>query len=855
MNYQEFIEQKRIKVVPSGFDVPELEINPMMFQFQKDLTRWALRRGKAALFLECGFGKGQPYGSQILTPDGWINIEHLTTNHEVISSDGKSYPVTGVYPKQEIDTYEFFFSDRTSFIVDIDHLHIVRTNNERYRGKPWRVMSTRELVECGNLRYGKDGKSRNYDIPVVRPIEFSKKELPIDPYVMGVLLGDGCLCNGISISNPDNEIIERVIRNLTEDVTLNKSDRCDWNLVTGKVGNKKHWFRQKLHDMGLLGKLSNSKFIPRQYLFSNVSDRLELLRGLMDTDGYIENSCEYSTASHKLADDMMFLLRSLGGIPTRSLKEKPHYRDKDGNKIICQPSHRITFSLKTFNPFHLSRKAKKWNSNPRDNGRWIDRIEYSGKQKTVCISVDSPDNSYATEHMIVTHNTFCQLEWGKHIYEDTGKNVLIFAPLAVSAQTKREGEKFGINVNICKDGEDVRPGINITNYERLHHFDPDDFVGIVLDESSILKGQFGKIRKEITRFASNIPFRLACSATPAPNDWIELINHAEFFSIMTESEIKALFFTQDGNSSNKFRLKRYAEVDFWKWVAEWAIAMRMPSDLGYENGEFILPELRMHQHTVELQNFSTGMLFTVEAKTLTEQRAAAKASLDERVEMCADLVNNSSEPWIVWCNMNYESEALTKAIPDAVEIAGKHDSDYKESAMMGFTDGTHRVIVTKPSLAGFGMNWQHCSNMAYVGLSHSFEQFYQSVRRSWRFGQQRPVDVHIITSNAEGAVVSNIQRKEKQAGEMFDEIVRHMSPHANIGGSSSIRNEMAYDDNLLMEVPIWVKSYPESPLPVSVVGEFLYSESETMWELPVGWKDALKVNSGNIQIELPEWIQ
>lgn len=387
-----------------------------------------------------------------------------------------------------------------------------------------------------------------------------------------------------------------------------------------------------------------------------------------------------------------------------------------------------------------------------------------------------------------------QLEWSKHVVAHTDGNVLILAPLAVSQQTVREGQKFGIQAHICKTGTDVQPGINITNYDRLHHFSPDDFAGIVLDESSILKAQFGMMRHEITDFASAIPFRLAASATPAPNDLIELINHAEFFGIMTEAEIKALFFTQDGNSSNTFRLRRHAEQAFWKWMASWAVALRRPSDLGYDDNDFILPSCNVHQVTVDLEAFQTGMLFAVEAVGLDEQRKARKASLGDRVQAAAELVNGNDEPWLVWCDLNDESAALAKAIPGAVEVVGSDSREYKEDAMLGFADGRYRVLVSKPSICGWGMNFQHCANVAFVGLSHSYEQYYQAVRRSWRFGQKRKVNVYVITSTADGSVVQNIERKEQQAMNMFENIVHHMSVNTDLAATK--REEMPYREDV-----------------------------------------------------------
>lgn len=389
-----------------------------------------------------------------------------------------------------------------------------------------------------------------------------------------------------------------------------------------------------------------------------------------------------------------------------------------------------------------------------------------------------------------------QLEWAHQVHQYTGRDVLILAPLAVSQQTVREGEKFGITVHPCKTGRDVQPGVNISNYERLHHFAPAAFGGIVLDESSILKAQFGLMRHEITEFGRAIPYRLAASATPAPNDLVELINHAEFFGIMTEAEIKALFFTQDGNSSNTFRLKRHAEQDFWRWMASWSVALRRPSDLGYADDGFILPPCHVHQVNVDLDSFQAGMLFAVEAVGLEEQRAARRASLATRVAAAAELVNNSGEPWLVWCDLNDESVALAKAIPGAVEVVGSDSAEFKTAAMMGFSAGEHRVLVSKPSICGWGMNWQHCANVVFVGLSHSYEAYYQAVRRSWRFGQKRPVNVYVITSTAEGAVVANIERKEQQAMEMFDNIVQHMAVNTDLG-AQTVREEMAYREDMV----------------------------------------------------------
>lgn len=371
--------------------------------------------------------------------------------------------------------------------------------------------------------------------------------------------------------------------------------------------------------------------------------------------------------------------------------------------------------------------------------------------------------------------TFIQLEWARQI----PGNVLILAPLAVAEQTVREGIKLGMAVTHAHDQSECKPGVNVTNYERLHLFDCSKFAGLVLDESSILKNYSGATRKQLQDFAQDIRFKLACTATPAPNDLIEIINHAEFINVMSGKEIIALFFKQDGNTTHAWRLKGHAREPFYKWLAQWAVALRKPSDLGYEDNGFVLPPLRVH-HVVVDGATQDGYLFPMLASTLDERRASRRASLGQRVQITADLVNGTKEPFIVWCDLNSESESLRKAIPGAVEVKGSDSIEHKEQALRGFSAGEFRVLITKPSIAGHGMNWQHCAHVAFVGLSDSYEQYYQAVRRCWRFGQKREVNAYVVTASSEGAVVANIERKEAQAQAMMASIVAEMSIYETI---------------------------------------------------------------------------
>lgn len=335
-----------------------------------------------------------------------------------------------------------------------------------------------------------------------------------------------------------------------------------------------------------------------------------------------------------------------------------------------------------------------------------------------------------------------QLEWARHV---PGR-VLIVAPLAVANQTIHEAEKFGIdNIEYLPEGELI-DGNGITNYERLEKFDSSNYTGIVLDESSILKSYTGKIRNDIIERFGRIPYRLAATATPAPNDFMELGNHAEFVGAMSRTEMLPMFFVHDGGETQKWRLKGHAETEFWRWVASWAVMLRKPSDLGYEDRKFILPRIDVQQIDVETNEAQDGFLFPVEAQTLQERQQARRSTIADRAKVTAELVNESSEQWLVWCDRNDEADALKKAIPDAVEVRGSDTPEHKISAAERFRSGDIRVLVSKPSMFGYGLNFQNCHNVAFVGLSDSYEQYYQAVRRVWRFGQEKPVNVKIIVS-------------------------------------------------------------------------------------------------------------
>ena len=377
--------------------------------------------------------------------------------------------------------------------------------------------------------------------------------------------------------------------------------------------------------------------------------------------------------------------------------------------------------------------------------------------------------------------TAIQLEWASGVAEHTGEPVLLLAPLAVSHQTVMESLKFNIpNVHIVQDQNQIKHGVNITNYEKIHKFNAESFSGVVLDESSILKGLDSKTRELLTTSFTHTPYKLACSATPAPNDFMELGSHSEFLNIMSRAEMLAMFFTHDGGNTSKWRLNGHSRHKFWAWVASWAVVVRAPSDIGYPDDGYILPPCEITTEIVEMER-DEGALFAIEAVSLNDQRASKRKSLADRVSKCAEMVNSNNDQWIVWCELNDESTALKNAIPEAVEVRGSDTNEHKESALIGFSEGIHRVIVTKPSIAGHGMNWQNCHKIAFCGLSHSYEQFYQAIRRCWRFGQQHPVNVHVVIGEKERPILDNVSRKEKDAEKLWEGVVAVMQ-----GGVSDV---------------------------------------------------------------------
>lgn len=407
-----------------------------------------------------------------------------------------------------------------------------------------------------------------------------------------------------------------------------------------------------------------------------------------------------------------------------------------------------------------------------------------------------------------TGKSLMELVWAENVVRHTNGRVLFLTPIAVGAQMVREGEKFGVGVTRTREGAGLGgAGIYVTNYEQLHHYDPGDFAGVVCDESSILKSFEGVTRTQVTEFLRRLRYRALFTATAAPNDFFELGTSSEALGYLGHTDMLNRFFRNDrgnadthrawgvGGGATQWRFKGHAEVPFWRWVCSWARALRRPSDLGFDDGRFVLPRLVEREHIVKASQLREGMLFAMAASGLAERREERRRTLRERCERAAALVADTGRPAVCWANLNDEADLLERLVPGAIQVSGRDDDRAKEEKFEAFTRGEARVLVTKPAIGAWGMNWQHCAHMTTFA-SDSFEQDYQCIRRFWRFGQSREVVVDRVVSDGEGSVLANLRRKAEQADLMFDALVRHMRD-----GMEVARDEV-FDQPV--EVPSWL---------------------------------------------------
>ena len=757
--YAAFLATKAVRAKERGLTkIPDLA--PHLFPFQRMCVEANLRIGSGALFHDTGLGKQQPINEPVLTPSGWTVMGALSPGDLVIGSNGRPTVVLGVFPQGIKPVWRVELSDGSFVRAGMDHLWSVRTKVDRYRGNQFRAMTTLEIAESIH---------RDWQLPMISPMFDHDISLPVDPYTLGVALGDGTFGDTASLCT-DDWIGAKVGWHRTQN-----HKTCDY------VG---YWFApleftRAIKELGLHRKTSADKFVPMAYLHASPAQRLALLIGLMDTDGYPipGGGAEFSSTSQQLIDAVISLCRSLGGV-ARGPRRAVATFDYKGEKRQGKEAWRVNIKLPTGLPlFLLPRKALEYVEPTKYSPVRIIRniVDEGVDEPQVCIKVAAQDSLYVTRDYVLTHNTECQLEWCQRVIEATNKPALILTPLAVAGQTRRRAERWGYAARVIREQSEVigLPCINICNYDRLDRLDASAFGAVALDESSVLKSFTGKTTRALIEMWRGARFKLCATATPAPNDHMELGNYSEFLDIMHANEMLSRFFINDASTaSQEWRLKRHAETAFWNWMASWAMMAEKPSDItahAADDERFVLPPMQVIRHRARDSKIDREFadMFGAPALSATNIHRIKRQTSEARAECAAAVVNSESDrSWVIWVDTDYEGDAARHAIPSAVEIRGSQSTAEKEEKLAGFADGSIMHLIGKPSMIGFGLDWSHCARMAFIGRSYSYETWYQAVRRCWRFGQKERVDVHLIVAEGESEIGRIIDRKSSDHTKM-----------------------------------------------------------------------------------------
>lgn len=763
-----------------------------LFDYQRDIAAMAIRKRKFAVFADCGLGKGLLPDCPVLTPTGFRKLGDIREGDFVIGSNGKATKVIGVFDRGPQTLYRVNFSDGTHIFCDGDHLWAVKSPNDAARGKDWRVMETRELA-ASNLRYGKAGKSRTWRIPLAAPVEYCAADpLPLSPYILGVLLGDGALSNGQPMWAKDDDCVaSRVADELPGGCRIVErapSDRCKcYSIVSDGQANP---VTAAMRDMGLMGKLSYEKFVPEVYLRASIEDRIALLQGLMDTDGYAGDSPEFCSTSRYLADAVREIVLSIGGTARIAAKESPRYTH-NGEYRTGRTAYRVTLSMPPgINPFHCSRKADEFKTPSRGLGRWIDSIELGGHGRTICIKVAADDGLFvAGKDFIVTHNTLIFLEFAQAAQQDLAarrKGVLMVSPLMVIQQTIDEARRFypGLDIEIVKSSDigkwarSCGGKIGITNYEAFNEpFHPGEIGGLIPDESSMLKSHYGKWASGIVEVGRGLDWVLPGTGTPAPNDRIEYANHAVLLGqFPTVNAFLATYFVNKGQTSERWVLKEHALEGFYRSLSHWSIFLSNPATYGWKDNCGVIPPIETHIDDVPLTPEQralvqklTGKMVATKAGGISSRGSMGQIAKGnykgqeistEKPRFIRDLVGSfGEESTIIWCRYNPEQDGMAKLFPDAANIDGKTKLADRLRMIREFQAGERRVLISKPKILGFGLNLQIATRQVFSTLQDSYEEYYQAVKRSNRTGSTKPLHVHIPITEIEAPMVETVLAK------------------------------------------------------------------------------------------------
>ncbi|MDQ5877795.1 MAG: hypothetical protein QG638_527 [Pseudomonadota bacterium] len=772
VDYLEFLKRKSVIDPDTGLaSVPAL--NPMLYPHQSDMVKWALRRGRAALFADCGIGKGpmqmewadkQPHECIIAAP--------LAVAHQFVR-EAEKFGIQLSYAKEQSEIKN----------------RITVTNYERLENFHLEQFGAVALDECfpsGTL------------IDCVIDGKFTKK------HIEEVKIGDS-IVNAVGVDRVSD--VHR--REVQYAIKVNIKDRSFISSPNHPIFTQRGWVgAQDLRPGDYALESGEAVSLVRSGVFSEISgsESSEVLRDILlsemadDSAGNIgEGSFARSGSEARREEISMASIERPEGHQGNGEDNVAESDIKRGNESENLP-HIESHEAQTFRTW--------WKREGHDGAASVlDGVVAARMDSGICLVTGETKGRLS--NLLQT-----RLSEQRNASVHRGGWVLARSE---EGSGREENSRRGIfrveGIEVLEQGNPELEGFR--NAEgRIYFYDlgatrhPSFSVnGLLVHNSSILKNYSGAYSTWMIEAFKNTPFRLCSSATPAPNDVMELGTQAEFLGVMTRGEMLAMYFTHDGGDTSKWRVKGHAHAAFWTWMAAWAVMIRKPSDLGYSDEGFILPPLHIHEHCVQVHAPSSGFLFAVEAQTLQERQAARRDSIGDRVAACAALVNESDRPFLVWCNLNAESEALAAAIPDAIEVQGSDSDEHKEAAITGFLEGRYRVMISKPKIAGLGLNLQHCADMAFVGLSDSYEQLYQSIRRCWRFGQTKPVNVHVITAETEGAVVSNIKRKEREAEETYNSMIEHMKDlNAAALHGGQVRNKSEYRPAAALVIPNWLEA-------------------------------------------------
>lgn len=759
-SYAEFLESKRLTVPDQGFEVNPDALNPMLFPFQAAIVRWALRKGRAAIFAECGLGKGSmslEWADQIVnhTSGKVLILAPLAVAQQFVREAAKfGYPITLCRTNADVS--------QGINVTNYERLHLFDT--DRFIG-----VVCDECFAPDTLIDTTEGKK----------------------YIKDIRCGDKVL-NAVGVDTVQN--VHR--REISFAIRISINGRRIISSPNHPYFTQRGW-------VGAQDLQPGDSLIP-------TAEALRMVRTIFPE---VVNS---STARRKVLQQVLF--SEVADAATSFLGERPYagsgsaaWQESSSMAGIGQSESASGNRASTLTQSRERSRGTSQNLPPIDRDEaqtfraWGERSWFDDSSVNLagCTRTDLDCGiSFIVGQTNSGLSQLLQTGLSQSRSQNRHRSGWILSPIEESTRSQANDETEFVRVDGLEVLEPGHPDLECYRdadgsfyfYDLGCTLHPSFSVGgFLVHNSSIMKSMDGKTRMALMERFRNTPYKLAGTATPAPNDHVELGSQAEFLGIQTRQEMLAQFFTHDGGDTSKWRLKGHTEGEFWKWVCTWSVMLRKPSDIGFSDEGFILPPLVMHEHVVESTYVEPGMLFSVTAQTLNEQRKARRNSLSERVVKCAELVKSDPDSqWLVFCDLNDESAALTKLIPGAVEVKGADSPDHKEVSAIKFADGQISEVVTKASIFGFGLNLQNCHNIAFVGVSHSYEMFYQAIRRCWRFGQKNAVQCHVITSSAEGAVVANLQRKEVDAQKMIDGMIAQTHEIATQELKERLRNENSY---------------------------------------------------------------